>query len=249
VANEPESNLRPLAAYRALTALLADPDDTRQVFRIIDALSGRSPLRLTERFRQSPGGGKLLEERPQLLPVLQDRASLRAMPDDSLAHAYLEFLERENITADGLVDASQTGEAPLFAEGTDGHYVGERLRDTHDLWHTVTGYHADLVGESCMLAFTLAQTRNPGVGLVVSVALLKIGDSEGRRLMADAFRRGMRASWLPAVAWEKLLPLPLDEVRTLLNVGPPRSYETFRSHELAESGHSLTTWGRPARAA
>jgi len=47
-----------------------------------------------------------------------------------------------------------------------------RMRDTHDLWHVVTGYKGDLVGEASLLAFLFAQTRNPGVGFIVAVALL-----------------------------------------------------------------------------
>ena len=53
-------NVRVSEAMRALRALLQDPDDTAQVFRIIQALSGRAPERLLQRIRRSSTGRSLL---------------------------------------------------------------------------------------------------------------------------------------------------------------------------------------------
>jgi ubiquinone biosynthesis protein COQ4 len=52
-----------------------------------------------------------------------------------------------------------------------------------------------------------------------------------RRLIANGLARGLRAEWLPEQDWEALLPLPLDEVRRRLRVGPPPSYEPYRSSQ------------------
>ena len=39
----------------------------------------------------------------------------------------------------------------------DERWMGERLRDIHDLFHVITGYGRDALGELCLLAFTNAQ--------------------------------------------------------------------------------------------
>ena len=76
--------IRPLDAWRAIRVLIQNPDDTGQVFRIIDALSGNSGERLFQRFRRDPMGARILGERRSLLTTLSDRAALKALPAGSL---------------------------------------------------------------------------------------------------------------------------------------------------------------------
>jgi ubiquinone biosynthesis protein COQ4 len=221
-------------ARRGIAALLRNPDDTRQVFEIIEALPGRAPERNFTRFRRSESGARLLRERTALLAVLSDHERLARMPDGSLGRAYLEFLRSENITAAGLVAASEVESDA--ARDPDREYVQERMRDSHDLWHTVTGYRGDLVGEGALLAFSFAQTRHPGVGFIVLVGMVRAFRHSARKEFAIGFWRGLRAEWLPAVEWEKLLEEPLARVRERLRLGVPRDYELVRSSELPESG-------------
>jgi ubiquinone biosynthesis protein COQ4 len=226
----PRRRIQPLKAWRAIRALLRDPDDTGQVFKIVDALSGSAGERLFRRFRATPNGARILQEERDLLGTLCERDALAALPPGSLGRTYLDFVTREKITADGLVAASQEARQQVEALGEDYRRTMERLRDMHDLWHVVSGYGRDLVGEVSLLAFTFAQTRNPGVGFIVAVAYLRIGDVPGaRRLLREAYRRGRRARWLPGEDWEALLPLPLAEVRSRLNLGEPPRYEAIRS--------------------
>jgi ubiquinone biosynthesis protein COQ4 len=226
----------PLRALRALRELVKNPDDTRHVFTIVESLSGHAPVRLLERFRSSASGRRLLASRAQILLLLSDRARLQRMPEGSLAHAYLAFLEREKISADGLVQASIEGDTGAVVPGSDFEYVGDRLRDTHDLWHTVSGYQGDLYGETALLAFSAVQTRNPGVALIVLTALLKARDPRLLELVWRGITTGARAEWLPPVEWESLLPLPLDEVRRRLQIEPVPSYEPVRSSDLRMTG-------------
>lgn len=236
----------PIRALRALAVLCRDPDDTAQVFTIIESLSGRTPERVLARFAADPEGARLLRDRPDIVPVLADRARLRAMPAGSLAHAYLDFVESEGIDADGLVAASDAGERGIRPAGSDLEYLADRLRDTHDLWHALTGYRGDLRGEAALLAFSLPHTHNPGVGLIVLLGLARLHEREATRLIADAIRRGARAAWLPAIDWEALLPQPVDGVRARLGIDAPPSYVPLRSSELRELGMLDP---RPARAA
>lgn len=221
--------IRPLAALRAIRALIRNPDDTARVFDVIDALSGKTRARLFERFERDPSGVRLLRERPDLLARLADRERLLALPPGTLGRSYAEFMAREQISADGLVDASAVSRNERLP--AERRWFADRLRDMHDLWHVVTGYERDLIGEASLLAFTYAQTRNPGIGFIVAAAYWKAGrvDRSARPLLREGYRRGARAAWLPAEPWEELLELPLAQVRERLGVGDPPVYEQLRS--------------------
>ncbi len=218
-------------ARAAMHALLEDPDDTAQAFKVIAAMSGGSGERLYRRFRRSPSGARILREKRSLVTVIGHLDKLRAMPTDSLGQAIADFYETEEISAQGLVAAGEAGlgERPT-GEDEEQRIFGERLRDLHDVFHVLAGYGRDLRGEAAVLAFTLAQTWNLGIGFIVLTVLRRAGlRSELGRLIRGAFRRGRRATWLVDLDWEALLPQPIDQLRRDLGVGPPPLSEQVRS--------------------
>jgi len=221
--------IQPLRAVRAIRALIANPDDTAKVFDIIDALSGNAGEHLFQRFRATPTGERILDERRNLLATLDDRAYLKTLPPGTLGRIYADFTEREQITGQGLADASMAARRDDI--GPERRLFADRLRDMHDLWHVTTGFGRDLVGEAALLAFSYAQTRNRGVGFIVAVAWLKArGDGAyARRVIEEGYRRGRRAAWLPGADWEMLLTLPLERVRAELGLGEPPQYVPLRS--------------------
>lgn len=215
------------AAFRAMRALLADPDDTALVFHIIRYLTGDSFERLYQRILAHPTGSIVLNERRDILPILQDRETLRALPEGTLGREYARFLDREGISAEGLVEASnEAADEPDYLDDR-ARVLSLRLRDTHDLWHVVTGYQRDLFGEHALLAFTYAQTRNHGIGFIVLMAAIRRwqdGRGEVVPLAWRAWKDGRRAASFVAADWEGLLKKPLAEVRRYLNVGEPPVY-------------------------
>jgi ubiquinone biosynthesis protein COQ4 len=226
----PRKRIEPMKALRAIRALIANPDDTPKVFEIIDALSGNTGERMFQRFCKSPTGERVLRERRNLLATLDDRETLLALPAGTLGRTYAEFAAREQITGQGLADAAEAG-GRREDIGPERRLFGDRLRDMHDLWHVATGYGRDLVGEAGLLAFSFAQTWNPGVGFIVAVAYLKArGEAAmARPVIREGFRRGMRARWLPGEDWEALLARPLESVREELGLGTPPTYVPQRS--------------------
>src|SRR3974390_327538 len=176
-------------AGRAIAALMRDPDDLPQVFTVVEAMSGTAPHRLLWGFRRSETGARILRERPNILPRLADREALRALPEGTLGRAYLAFVESEGLSPEGIRDASMGARSErrrpeVFA------YVHDRMRDTHDLWHAATGYKGDALGELALLAFTLGQSWNLGLALIVAAALLKGIGREETHVIRDGFRRG-----------------------------------------------------------
>jgi len=224
-------------AARAFRALLKNPDDLPQVFALIESVSGDRHLRrLRSGFQKTKTGRRLLQARPDIVAILGDRERLRAMPDGSLGRAYLAFVESEKISAEGIRDASEIAQQLEPAEAEIA-YIRDRMRDTHDLWHAATGYRGDVLGEVGLLAFTLAQRWNTAIALVVLGATLKVrGRPDFVGVVRDGYRRGRRAAWLPAEDWESLLERPVDDVRTLLQLGEPPVYTPVRTEELRAKG-------------
>ncbi len=225
----PKNPLRLREAWRALKVLLSDPDRTDQVFVIINALSGNSGEKQFLRFRKTTTGQRVLAEEENILESLVDHQHLNALPQGSLGETYAQFMQAEKISADGLVTASIEGGGTPHPDPNRARFR-QRLRDTHDLWHVATGYNRDLVGEAALLAFTFAQTRNPGIGVIIAMGYYRLGQVPGaRKMIRNAYRRGRKASWLPAADWKALLPVPVSEIRTELNLGEPETYSELRS--------------------
>src|SRR5579884_1507419 len=151
-------------AAKSLVGLAWDTRRTDHVFTIISALTGDSFERVFRAFRRTPHGQRLLRERPSLAAILSDRERLAAMPDGSLGREYLAFMDRAKISTEGLMAAQQARIDPNagLEPDADRMYVGDRLRDMHDLWHVLTGYGADDTGEIANLWFSVGQFGNPG---------------------------------------------------------------------------------------
>lgn len=230
--------LRVRVAMRAMQDLFADPEETSHVFRIIRALSpSRRFEKLFYKTMASEEGRRVLEERESLLNTLNDRERLRALPDGTLGREYARFMDAEQISGDGLESASNPYENVFYDERA--RRFSDRLRDAHDLWHVLTGYGRDFVGEDALLAFSYAQTRNWGVGFIALMGYLRFrreGMKDALPVVRDGYRRGRKAAFLPAVEWEVLLERPLDEVRRLLGIDDPRAYRPIAQDSFEANG-------------
>lgn len=215
----------------AIRQLIADKEDTKQVFIILEALSGNSGLRAFKRFKKTPYADKILAAKKPLVEYLKDRQWLESLPQGSLGRTYARFTEVEQISADGLTDASVEGreeEREMSAAQIKYH---ERQRDAHDLWHVSTGYGRDGLGELCLLAVTWRQLGNPGILVIILFGYLVSrkeapGLGIGRAIL-EGFRLGRVAKGLPGADWERLLTLPLDEVRAELGIKTPTRYRSI----------------------
>lgn len=238
--------IEPLKAIRAIRALIADKEDTGQVFKIIDALSGGSDERMFNRFMAGEMGRRIVSEKRDLISLLNDRERLSKLPEGTLGRTYYEFMAEENLSADGLVAASE--EAPRYYRDmpADARLFRDRLRDAHDLWHVTSGYGRDGLGELCLLAFTYAQMRSRGVGFIVLVGARvtskKVPGLGIWKAVREGYRHGKAASWLPMADWESLLDKPLEEVRRELGIQPPAIYRHIEPVTTArERDLGLTT--------
>lgn len=221
------NRIKPIQAGLAVSRLLRDPDDTGQVFKILEALKGNSLGLAHKRMQLDPRGQQLLEEQPNIVSVLNDREALLAMPDGSIGRAYYDFVHREGLSADGLIASSD--EAPRFEKmGRNERWLGDRLRDIHDLQHVMTGYGRDTLGELCLLSFMTTQTPSRGIDFIIFMGRTK-GQKENpdldlKSLVREGREIGQSADWMLFTRWEDRLHEPLEKVRAELGFIPPSKY-------------------------
>lgn len=227
------------AAFSALRRLLANGDDTEQVFKIMRALNGDVVQRNYRKLLDTPNGGPIAYRRTELAERLSDRVWIDSFPEGSVGAAYRHFLDSTGYTADGLVEVSVSE----FSTAEHDHpytWFGRRERDIHDLWHVLTGYKAsEHLGEACLVAFSYAQTGGLGWGFIGLGAALKslrvTGKTDFFRAVVEGYRNGKRAEWMHAEDYEALLAEPLDQVRKRLKIGATPRYQAAQL-SLAEAG-------------
>lgn len=231
-----DTGFRPLKALHHFRKLIADKEDTEQVFHILDALRDNRFKRSVARFFATAEGQKVLADRPYLPAMLDDHDALRKLPEGSVGRVYVDFMEREGLTAQGLVDESMKFRRtkPRFDDMVE--LYGDRLRDTHDLFHILTGYGRDALGEQCVLGFTYGQTGNYGNFFIAYAGGYEVKRSiKSDAPVMGAIRQGQRNGKVAKAIIEQdirsLLAEPLDAARARLGIGEPTLYhEAHRAY-------------------
>ena len=217
-------------AFDAIRKLLANGDDTQQVFRIMRALNvGNAPMNYA-RLLATAAGGKIAYDRVELAQRFSDPAFVAGFAPGTVGAAYRHFLESTGYSADGLVAVSRVEPGEDDVDHPYG-WFGRRVRDTHDIWHVLTGYRADeSLGEACLVAFSYAQVGGLGWAFIASAAALKSLKMTGSRLFAKAvwegYRNGRAAQWISGEDYLTLLHEPIDTARARLGIREPAAYLT-----------------------
>lgn len=223
-------------AFHAMKALLADPDDTVQVFKIMAALNAGTSAKNYRRLISTPEGGRVAYARVELVTRLTDGAWLSQFAPGTVGAAYRTFLEKTGFSANGLEAVSKEVHVGRDEEHPYA-WFGRRERDIHDIWHVLTGYRAnDPLGELCLVAFTYAQTKGLGWGFIaLSGALKSFGEPTGsavRRAIREGYAHGRAARWLHNEDIEMLFCEPLTTARARLNITDPVCYRHARDAVL-----------------
>jgi len=142
---------------------MADKEDTSQVFAIMHALNGEATKVDYIRLLATPDGGRIAYQRLELSEKLMDEAWRSSFPPGSVGAAYHDFLETEHLSAAGMIDESHKGIPPEELDQFHPYaWFFRRIRDVHDVWHVLTGYGRDALGEMCLVAFSFQETQGPG---------------------------------------------------------------------------------------
>jgi len=231
-----------IEAVRAMRRLLADPNDTAQVFRVMAALNGGSSAKNYHRLLQTVEGGRIAYHRVELVDKLTDRSFLSQFAPGTVGAAYRAFLDKTGFSADGLAAVDRD----VQHDSDEDHphaWFGRRERDLHDIWHVLTGYQADdPLGELCLVAFSFAQNKGLGWAFIaMSGALKSLTEPHGVsvvRAVWEGYRHGRAATWLHAQDVESLFAEPLEDARKRLNIARPIAYERAQQRLSANASAS-----------
>lgn len=224
----PKPRLQWGAALKALQRLLNDKEDTGQVFEIMRALNGTATAKGYRRLLTTVQGGRIAYERQELASKLMDDAWLDAFAPGTVGAAYRDFIRSEQLSAEGLaevsrIDGNEIDVAHPYA------WFGRRTRDVHDIWHILSGYHRDGLGEACLVAFSYAQTKGLGWALIALGAASRARGADHPHVKAiwQGYKRGKAAAWLLGEDYERLMNEPLDAARKRLGITPPTIYDSI----------------------
>jgi ubiquinone biosynthesis protein COQ4 len=216
-------------AWRSLQKLLNDKEDTRQVFEIMRALNGRSTAKGYQRLLTTPDGGRIAYQREEFAEKLMDDAWLDRLPEGSVGAAYRTFVRSEQLSADGLAEVSREGISDVDQQHPYA-WFGRRTRDVHDIWHILSGYHRDALGEACLVAFSFAQTGGLGWALIAFGAWGRARKDRTQpftKAIWQGYQRGKAAKWLLGEDYERLMAEPLEAARKRLGITPATWYEAI----------------------
>lgn len=209
-------------AARSLSRLMRNPEQTEEVFIMSLALNARAFPKLRERFRADANGRALLRDRPAIDSHHVDFAQLMQLPAETLGGAFARHM------ADQKLDPDLFQPPPGLPD--DEAYIIQRIRQTHDLWHLLTGYRTDVTGEVALQGFTYGQLGVPSSLTLAALGTLRFA-AEARgggrlalaRKVRAAIAAGRAAAWLPVIRWEDWWHRPLADVRSELRIVPPNN--------------------------
>jgi ubiquinone biosynthesis protein Coq4 len=202
-----------VSGLQGFMAFVKDPSDTESVFDIADAMGRTEAQAAAVAYLKSiPEVAQMIEERYIAAPP--DLKYLLGLPKDSLGYVYSSHMTEANF------DPEFYRKVVIQDDFT---YIVLRMRQTHDIWHTVTGFGVDVLGEIGLQSFQLAQNRSPLAVMLMAGAILHTIRASGNlnalmQVIDRGYRMGLQAKPFLAQKWEEAWERPLSEWRTQLGV-------------------------------
>jgi ubiquinone biosynthesis protein COQ4 len=149
---------------RAVSRVVRDPNRLDEIFVLADLSEKSQGLeQAIERFKADPVLAAAFERKPRLGPVNQE--ALHRLPEGTLGREYADFMAERGLRHEDLKLVESGDERDI-------DWIRNHLRETHDLWHVVTGFDTDIPGELGLQAFYCAQVKGPLPVLILSMGLL-----------------------------------------------------------------------------
>jgi ubiquinone biosynthesis protein COQ4 len=203
----------------AVIRVLLDSEQTSEI-HAAEELTGREAFaRFRDELFDDEEGRALLAERPELCSKQVDYDALRSLSPETLGRRYVSHLDRHGLSADSQAAATR------YVDDEEIAYLMRRFRQTHDVWHALTGLGTAGHEEVLLHAFSFGQLRLPVSAMIVFFGGVKHMVLEGRwqtlrHGMLDAWRAGRDAKPLLPVYWERHWVEPMTEVCARLGVRP-----------------------------
>ncbi|GJD19127.1 hypothetical protein RIVM261_040830 [Rivularia sp. IAM M-261] len=209
------SDAKALEAFITMTTNESGTETVdKAVFDLGEMLTNSRAYELVvEQMQAEPSMAAILQER--YVGSKHDLEVLLQYPQNSFGYIYANTMKEQGLDLNYI---------PMVNIDSDTSYVEYRWRQTHDIWHVITGFDISEIGEIGLQAFYLAQFGLPFSGLVVASGLVGsiLYQPEETGLLLDAiahgWHMGKQAKPLIAQRWEEMWSKPLLELRQELNV-------------------------------
>ena len=190
-----------------------NPNRTDAVFQMADGLRYSDLYQQFIKYaRDNEAIDRILQERYLASPP--NFTTLLQYPKNSLGQCYALRMVEAELDPDFY---------PKLAIEDDYSYIAIRLRQTHDIWHIMTGFETDLAGEMALQAFTLAQIRSPLAIALLSASIVHLIQVSGPLnavvdRIQEGWKMGVKAKPFLAQKWEEQWEKPLTQLREELNI-------------------------------
>lgn len=203
-------------AFGALKILANEPTNETEATKLNASLDATRYHELAKALRASREGCALLDARPSLQGPEVPLAQLESLPPGSLGHEFASYFKRNGISPFHTTARIES----------DFDFIGKRYRETHDLFHVLTGYATDVPGEMELQAFVLGNLRLPSTRLILffSVPML-LKDGVGKfvaylKRIRRAYVRGKKTRELLSVSYEQYWSTPVPALISQLEIAP-----------------------------
>ena len=195
-----------------------------------------------ERLKEDPESAKMFEEK--YMGPEYDLDELSKLPKDTLGYNYAFLMKTMGFEPHFY----RSRDRPSLENDSD--YVTMRVRKTHDLYHTISGFNM-AIGEIGVIALNVTQYSYPAFMLIDLVAvgaacfpgLASIPQSEKihSSMVFETLAKGMKMAQeckpLFPVKFEEMVEMPIDDVRKKLNITPVKEGPSWYQYpKIKEAG-------------
>ena len=198
-----------LSFVKGSLGMMLNPEGTQSVFDMEDGLlKSKSTEELLRFTAKDPGVLAMIKER-YLKPVPNTEA-LGKLGKNTLGYRYFYHLDSMGFDPDYY--------RKIEVEN-DIDYVMMRIRQTHDIWHVITGFDTHPLGEIAIKAVELAQTHRPMAAAICAGGVFRYMLKEPEQFadclesIVAGYHMGLHSRPLLAMKWEDLWDRDLEELR------------------------------------
>lgn len=235
--------IKMLRMLKSFWLLSQNPNRLDQVFEIADTGENKEVLQEVATWvARDPEGARSLREMPRVGSLSLDE--LEKNPEGSLGREFALHMRRNGLDP-AAIPVPEIGDNSL-------RYVKAHLRETHDIWHVVTGMGTDVAGEIGLQAFYIAQLPSRLSAMLIAMGFLHVASvnpTSRDAMMSEVLRGwtlGKRAKLFFGVDWKAHWARPLSEVREMLGVDtevrnvtlPEQQRYMFDPEERSHTAHA-----------
>jgi ubiquinone biosynthesis protein Coq4 len=228
--NKIKTTKNQLGFLKAFFHLVANPNDTIRVYKLQDQLDKNvDPKEVEKVFLEVEIYRQMVEDH-YLAPDYKIDDLAKCAPG-TLGYAYYRHMKDNGFDKD-FYPAKKVVDVYT--------YVGQRLNETHDLWHVLTGYSPSLEDEIGLQGFYAAQLESPFQMMIIGAGLLHAAliNRNMIRPMMEAIEAGWKngkvAKYLAVPHWEEMWDRSLEDIRREFNIKPYKTLYDFAPQANAE---------------